>query len=132
VTVTVADANGFTGTGTLTIQANQPNATLTLNPASVSMGCAASGGTVTLNGNAAWTVTPNQSWITIPPGSATSGTGSGQVSYSVSMNIGASRSGTVTIGPQTLTVTQAAGAIAPRDYIRLGSQLVAIETPGCQ
>ncbi|MBF0559730.1 MAG: C10 family peptidase, partial [Nitrospirae bacterium] len=55
--------------------------------------------------NCSWTAVSNASWITITSGS--SGTGNGTVSYSVSANTSSSpRTGTMTIGVQTFTVTQ--------------------------
>jgi hypothetical protein len=52
-----------------------------------------------------WTAVSNVSWITIVSGK--SGTGNGTVKYSVSQNTAtASRTGTLTIGGQTFTVTQ--------------------------
>ncbi len=51
-----------------------------------------------------WTVTSNVPWIA--PG-APSGTGTGQLNYTVAANTGASRTGTLTIAGQVLTVNQA-------------------------
>ncbi len=60
---------------------------------------------VTSSSGCAWTALSNNSWITITAGSA--GTGNGTVSYSVSANTtGSTRTGTITIGRQTITVTQ--------------------------
>lgn len=58
-----------------------------------------------------WTATSNDSWITSTSGS--SGTGSGIVSYSVAANSGTARTGTLTIGGQTFTVTQASTDVPP-------------------
>ena len=53
----------------------------------------------------AWTATSNVGWITITSGA--SGTGGGQVTYSVTPNTsGATRTGTLTIAGQTFTITQ--------------------------
>ena len=69
------------------------------------------GGSVTVGvsapGSCAWTAVSNDSWITVSSGA--SGTGDGVVSVSVSSNSGGARTGTVTIGGQTLTVTQESG-----------------------
>lgn len=55
--------------------------------------------------NCQWTATSNSSFITITSG--TSGTGNGTVSYSVTNNpTNSPRTGTLTIGGQTFTVTQ--------------------------
>jgi hypothetical protein len=53
----------------------------------------------------AWTATPSPSFISIT--SATSGTGSGMVSFNVTANAGAARSGTITVGGQTFNINQA-------------------------
>ena len=60
-----------------------------------------------------WTVVSHASWITIT--SAQSGTGNGQVLFSVSPNQAgaAPRTGTLTVPGRTFTVTQAAGASSP-------------------
>ncbi len=86
-----------------------PNApcSLFLSPSSRSIN--ASGGSsnveVAAPVNCAWTASSNDSFITI--GSGSSGTGTGFVTFSVAPNMStASRTGTVTIGGQTLTVTQ--------------------------
>jgi hypothetical protein len=64
--------------------------------------------TVTADASCAWTATSNASWITIT-GNAY-GTGNATVSYSVAANTGTtSRTGTMTIGGRTFTVTQAGG-----------------------
>jgi hypothetical protein len=65
---------------------------------------------VTSTSGCPWTATSNAGWITIISGA--SGTGNGTVTYSVSMNTAyTSRTGTLTIGGQTFTVTQAAHII---------------------
>lgn len=52
----------------------------------------------------AWTATSNASWIVINSGSA--GTGNGTVAYSVGVNSGPNRSGTITVAGTTFTVNQ--------------------------
>jgi hypothetical protein len=61
---------------------------------------------VTTRGDCAWTAAANVAWITVTAGS--SGTGSGTVRLNVAGNAGDARSGALTIGGQTLTVTQEA------------------------
>ena len=57
-------------------------------------------------GSCAWTAASNAPWITITAGA--SGTGNGSVSYNVAANaLTSSRTGTMTIAGQTMTVTQA-------------------------
>jgi len=52
----------------------------------------------------AWSAISNENWITITSGA--SGSGSGQVSFSVAPNPGADRSGTMTVADQIYTVNQ--------------------------
>jgi uncharacterized protein (TIGR03437 family) len=85
-----------------------------VNPLSESV--AAAGGSVLLLVSTApacaWTVVSNSSWISVS-GSA-SITGSGAAEFTVSANTStASRTGSLTIAGQTLTVTQAAGSQGP-------------------
>src|ERR1019366_4846028 len=54
----------------------------------------------------AWTATANAAWLHLSPANQ-SGTGSTNVVFSYDVNPGATRSGTLTVGGQTLTVTQA-------------------------
>jgi hypothetical protein len=57
-----------------------------------------------------WSVTPSVSWITIS--GASTGTGSGTVSFLVAPNAGAARSGTISVANQQFTVSQFAAAAA--------------------
>ncbi len=57
----------------------------------------------------AWTAASNASFITINSGA--SGSGNGQVIYSVSATAAAARTGTLTVAGQTFTVTQTGGAL---------------------
>jgi hypothetical protein len=70
-----------------------------------------SGGTgsvgVTSGTGCTWTAVSNvPSWVTITSGG--SGSGNGTVNYSVAANTGQQRTGTLTLGGQTFTVTQSA------------------------
>ena len=81
-------------------------------PTSQNFGVAGGGNTVTvtvING-CAWTAASNAAWITVTGGAA--GNGNGTVNYTVAANIGAARTGTMTIAGQTFTVTQDAGQIS--------------------
>src|SRR5204863_5202832 len=61
---------------------------------------------VTAGTGCSWTVTSSGAWMTTIPGASASGNGTD--SYSVAANTGTtSRTGTMTIGGQTFTVTQA-------------------------
>ena len=120
-----ANPNTSTRTGTLTIggqtfsvtQAAAP-CTYALLPTSQSV--VAGGGTgstaVTAPAGCAWTgVSNNTSWLTVTSGA--SGSGTGTVAFSASANPNTSaRTGTLTIGGQTFSVTQAA---APCTYALL-------------
>ena len=54
----------------------------------------------------AWTASTRENWIKL---ATTSGTGEGQVSYSIEQNTGAERQGTITIGAEVHTIRQQAG-----------------------
>ena len=56
--------------------------------------------------SAAWSATANSAWLHITSGYA-SGTGSTNILFTFDVNSGATRSGTLTIADETLTVTQA-------------------------
>lgn len=82
-----------------------------INPTSASFAAAGGTGSVTVSTTAGcnWTAVSNSSFITITSGA--SGSGSGTVTYSVAANTGTARSGTMTIGGLTFSVSQdAAGA----------------------
>ncbi len=108
---------GFTqGTGAATQQISLSNISVYFPTSNISPTSrahtysAASGQTVTVTTAAAtcsWTAVSNNSWITVTGGA--SGTGNGTVTYNISDNAGAARTGTITIGGQLFTVTQAAG-----------------------
>jgi hypothetical protein len=85
-----------------------PQSCATLYPASDGFSATGGSGTLTVASlNCSWTAASNDSWITISSGN--SGTESGVVSYSVSANTtGNTRTGTMTIGRETFTVTQTA------------------------
>ncbi len=69
---------------------------------------------VTADSNCSWTAASNASFLTISAGA--SGTGNGTVTITSAANpANSSRTGTVTIGGQTVTVTQDAGVFAQFD-----------------
>lgn len=87
--------------------------TYSLSSTSASAVADGSSGTVTLTSSSGcgWSAASNATWITISSGA--SGNGSGTVSYTVAANTTTTeRSGTIAIGGQTLTITQAAAATA--------------------
>ncbi len=114
-----ANPNGTPRNGTLTIGGQTfsvtqaaVGCTYTISPTSQSV--VASGGTgstaVTAPGGCAWTgVSNNTSWLTVTSGAT--GSGNGSVAFAATTNASTSqRTGTLTIGGQTFTVTQAAAA----------------------
>jgi len=86
-----------------------PNCTYAVNPQTASVDSNAGTGTigVATGGSCAWSATANAAWITITSGAL--GTGAGTVHYSYAANTtSASRTGTISIADQTVTITQSA------------------------
>jgi hypothetical protein len=116
VTLNVSSNPGTARTGTVTIAGRTFTVTqgaapcaFALAPTSVDIPAVGGDATtsVTTTAGCAWTaVSNNPDWITVAAGS--SGTGPGTVRVTATANAGAERSGTVTIGGQTLTVRQVA------------------------
>jgi hypothetical protein len=112
-----ANTGSSSRTGTLSIAGNtytvtQQAATCSYTVAPTTDSAPAGGGAksaaVTTASGCAWTATSNATWITVTSGS---GTGNGTVTYNVVANGGtASRSGTLTVAGQTVTVSQAGTA----------------------
>lgn len=99
------------GDQTFTVNQSATLCSLTINPSALSVAAAGGGGSqvvVSTTSGCAWSASSNASWITVT--SAASGTGPGNVNFSVAANTGGVRSGTLTIAGQTFAVTQAAGA----------------------
>ena len=105
--VTVS-GGGITRQITVTQAGQAISNNLTVSPASLSLGSAAGSGSVAVTANTSWTITDDQTWLSITPAS---GTGNGTLTVSAMANTGASRSGTVTVTgggiTRTITVTQA-------------------------
>lgn len=98
--------------------------TFTLSPANQGFSPLSGTGSVTVTASSSscsWTGTSNDPWIAISSGG--SGTGGGTVNYSVAANSGAARTGTMTIGGQTVTLTQAGtvitNSVGPRNTIKV-------------
>jgi hypothetical protein len=116
VQYTVAANTGPTGrtstltvaTQTITISQAGTAPACTYNAAPASAFYAATGGTgtvtVTTQPGCAWTATSQAAWITITAGG--SGSGNGTVQYSVALNAGAARASTLTVGGQTVAISQ--------------------------
>ncbi|HEU5137741.1 MAG TPA: cellulase family glycosylhydrolase [Steroidobacteraceae bacterium] len=106
VTVT---GGGFTRTINVS-QAGQPNdPVLNLSQTSLAFPSAASSSAVNVTANVSWTVTDNQTWLTVAP---TSGSNNGSFTVSATANTATTaRSGTVTVTgggfTRTIAVTQA-------------------------
>ncbi len=82
--------------------------TYSLNPTSQSFGSSGGNGSFALSTAAAcaWSAVSNASWIT----TSSSGSGNGTVNYTVATNSSSARTGTITVGGQTFTVSQSAGS----------------------
>jgi Viral BACON domain/Putative binding domain, N-terminal len=89
------------------------NCSVAVTPRDVSFlasGTSSSSISVTAASSCDWSATTDASWISLT--GRTSGTGSGTVTLSVASNSGAARTGALTIGDQTVAVSQAAGTVA--------------------
>ena len=112
VAFTVAPTPGPARSGTLTVAGQQVTVTqsqgcaFTIAPQSASVPAAGGSGTVgvTAGSDCSWTATSSAPWLTISSGA--SGTGNGEVQFSVAATTGGTRSATLTIAGQTFTVTQ--------------------------
>ena len=115
VTLNVAATSGPTRSGTVTIAGHaltvtqSPGCTFDVAPLTHDMDPA--GGSRTVNVTAAagcaWTASSAQPWMTITSGA--SGNGPGSVTFAVAAASGPSRSGTLVVANQTVTVTQGNG-----------------------
>ena len=106
----VNGTNGIRATSVIASVFGPPTANLTVSPTTLTFAPGASSSPVTVTANVNWTVTDNQTWITVTP---TTGMNTGTISVSVTANTGsATRSGTVTVSgvgvpARTITVNQA-------------------------
>jgi len=114
LTVTATDTEGCTGSQAYSIAMICPTLTLSATSATVPARGGSKHVRVKLNGTAcSWTAVSNDSFITITSG--TSGTGNGNVEYTVSDNLNTVPViGTMTIAGLTFTVYQAAGGCTYR------------------
>jgi len=150
--VTVASNSGQARSGTVTIAGQPftitqaaasgpaPQCTFSVSPSSVPIGAA--GGTapltITTTQGCAWSVSGVPSWISV---STTGAVGTGTVTLSVGANTGAARSATLTVGGESVTVTQAAAgtpctySINPTAFNASGSgastNITVTTSPGC-
>jgi uncharacterized protein (TIGR03437 family) len=110
---TVSQNNTFVSrSGSLTVAGNIFNitqaaapCTYALSPGSGSVPAAGGSGSFNVTTGCAWTATSNADWIS----TSDSGTGSGTIHYTAAANtLSTSRSGSISVGTQTFTVTQPA------------------------
>jgi hypothetical protein len=108
---------GPTGAGSAASNLCSTGATLAVAPGAVNVAAAVnSAGTFNITSNTSWTVTDNQSWLTVSP---TSGSNNGTVTVTAQENTSASaRTATVTVSAtgvpsRTVTVTQTGSAPYP-------------------
>ena len=122
VGVTATPTAGPTRTGTLTIAGQMvtvtqsPGCSFEVSPLALTVESAGASRTVNVSAGSgcAWTAASSTPWITISSGAGGSGTGT--VTFSVAAATGPSRSGTLSIAGQTVTVSQGDGctvAISP-------------------
>jgi Viral BACON domain/Putative binding domain, N-terminal len=92
---------------TVTVTQQSASCSTTISPSSVTAPDTATNGTVNVTSGAgcAWTAASNAAWMTIDSGAT--GTGPGAVAYTIAENTATTgRTGSMTIGGQTFTVTQ--------------------------
>jgi hypothetical protein len=114
VRFSVAGNTGPARVGTIrvagqTMTVNQASGcAVSVNPTSVSVTAAASTNTIQVTSAAGctWSATSGATWITL---GESSGSGNAQLPFSVAANSGPARQGTLAIGGNTVTVTQASG-----------------------
>src|SRR5262249_528178 len=94
---------------TFTVIQNGVTCAGTISPTSASYSAVGGSGNVTVPApmGCGWTAASNAAWITINSG--TPGMGNGTVNYSVAVNAGMARTGTMFIAGQLFTVTQSSG-----------------------
>ncbi|MGB7068167.1 MAG: BACON domain-containing carbohydrate-binding protein [Pyrinomonadaceae bacterium] len=123
VSYSVAAHTGPARVGTLTIGgriftiSQASGCTFTLSPTGTTLPAAGGNGSFTVSTNdqgCTWNAATTSQWITINGGS--SGTGNGTVAFTVAANVSPERTGTITVGGQSFTITQSNGctySIAP-------------------
>ncbi len=98
---------------TLTQSASAPSCDTSFSPTSQSFPAAGGSGSISVQSQSTcdWGVSSNASWITVA--SSPTGRGNGVVAFTVAVNTGAARTGTISVASGTFTVSQTAGAGTP-------------------
>lgn len=106
-TVRAMGDDGMAGVNKYTISVG---CSYVINPAALQVGVGGASGIITLttSPNCQWTAVTNVPWITVS-NSAASGTGNSEIPFTVAANSNAARTGIITVGGKTFTITQAAG-----------------------
>ncbi len=101
--IVVNGPNGIAATSVPATVFGTPSNNLTLSTSSISLASSASSSPVSVTANVSWSVTDNQSWLSVSP---TSGTNNGSFTVSATANSGSTaRTGTVTVSGGGLTRT---------------------------
>ena len=96
-----------------TVAVTQPgqNCSVSISPANASSPTSGAGGLIAVTTNCAWTARSSATWLTLT--GPLSGSGNGQVDYTVSANPGAGiRTATITVNGQVFLLTQSGGNCA--------------------
>ena len=122
VTYTVAHNSGGSRTGTIVIAGmtftvtQEAGCAVALDSSAQTFPASGGAGAVGVSAVAGcdWTTASSAPWLVVTSGAG--GEGSGNVTFTVAVNTGPERTGTLTIGGQTLTVTQASGLVGLQFY----------------
>ncbi len=118
------------GRGMFSINITGGGCTYSLSSTSQNFGSAGGSGsfTVTTSAGCAWSAVSSVPWIT----TSSSGSGNGTVNFTVASNTGSARTGTITVGGQTFTVSQGAPSGCPSAAISPGQTINAsLTTSDC-
>jgi photosystem II stability/assembly factor-like uncharacterized protein len=118
------------GRGMFSINITGGGCTYSLSSTSQNFSSAGGSGsfTVTTSASCAWSAVSSVSWIT----TSSSGSGNGTINYTVASNPGSARTGTITVGGQTFTVSQGAPSGCPAAAITPGQTISAsLTTSDC-
>lgn len=130
------NGNNWTNTsafGTLRLTGG-PTPSLTVSPSTLSFTNGTGTQNISVTSNVSWSVSDNQSWISVSP---TGGSGNGSIGVTVSANSGAARSGVVTVAgsgiTRTINISQAAsGGTYPNANSSVGTNLAGVVAYGSE